>query len=149
MNTTRIDIRWMIRRDYGTVLRIEGESFPCPWTEADLLGVLRATNCIGMVAVRGDDVVGYSVMVMHRNHLEVGNLAVDAGQQRKGVATELIHRVKAKLSPHRRPWISVKVRESNLPAQLFFAAQGFKAVGLLRGFYEVTDEDAVLMQYQL
>jgi ribosomal-protein-alanine N-acetyltransferase len=41
------------------------------------------------------------------------------------------------------------VRETNLTAQLFFRAQGFRAVRVLRGYYEDSGEDAFLMQYQL
>ena len=42
----------------------------------------------------------------------------------------------------------LEVRETNLDAQLFFRAQGFRAVNVLRDFYEDTTEDAYLMQYR-
>ena len=42
----------------------------------------------------------------------------------------------------------LEVRETNLPAQLFFRAHGFRAVSVLRDFYEDTAEDAYLMQYR-
>ena len=38
--------------------------------------------------------------------------------------------------------------ETNLPAQLFFSKQGFRAVRVLRGYYEDSGEDAFLMQYR-
>jgi ribosomal-protein-alanine N-acetyltransferase len=41
------------------------------------------------------------------------------------------------------------VRETNLPAQLFFRAAGFRAVTVLRDFYRDSDEDAYLMQFGL
>ena len=37
--------------------------------------------------------------------------------------------------------------ETNLPAQLFFKSVGFRAVSVLRKFYEDTPEDAYLMQF--
>jgi ribosomal-protein-alanine N-acetyltransferase len=40
------------------------------------------------------------------------------------------------------------VRETNLSAQLFFRSLGFRAVSVLRDFYEDTTEDAYLMQYR-
>ncbi|HEV3083032.1 MAG TPA: ribosomal-protein-alanine N-acetyltransferase RimI, partial [Gemmataceae bacterium] len=43
----------------------------------------------------------------------------------------------------------LEVRESNLPAQLFFKSQGFKAVRVLRRYYEDSGEDAYLLQYCL
>ena len=42
----------------------------------------------------------------------------------------------------------LEVRETNLPAQLFFRQLGFRAVSVLRDFYEDTTEDAYLMQYR-
>ena len=47
----------------------------------------------------------------------------------------------------RRNRIMLEVRETNLSAQLFFRANGFRAVSLLREFYEDTPEDAYLMQF--
>ena len=37
---------------------------------------------------------------------------------------------------------------TNLPAQLFFKAAGFRAVTVLRAYYEDSPEDAYLMQFR-
>lgn len=39
------------------------------------------------------------------------------------------------------------MRERNLPAQLFFRSLGYRAISVLKDFYEDTTEDAYLMQY--
>ena len=44
--------------------------------------------------------------------------------------------------------ITLEVRETNLPAQLFFKSAGFRAVTVLRAYYEDSPEDAYLMQYR-
>ena len=42
------------------------------------------------------------------------------------------------------------MRVSNLPAQLFFRAAGFRAVSVLREFYDdMPEEDAYRMEYVL
>jgi ribosomal-protein-alanine N-acetyltransferase len=51
-----------------------------------------------------------------------------------------------KLSHDRRTRILLEVRERNLPAQLFFRQLGFRAIAVLRDFYEDTTEDAYLME---
>ncbi len=38
--------------------------------------------------------------------------------------------------------------ETNLAAQLFFRKAGFRAVSVLRSYYDDTPEDAYLMQYR-
>ena len=53
-----------------------------------------------------------------------------------------------KLSPQCRNRILLEVRETNLDAQLFFRDTGFRAISVLRDFYEDTTEDAYLMQYR-
>jgi ribosomal-protein-alanine N-acetyltransferase len=61
----------------------------------------------------------------------------------------MVAKLISKLSSHRRTRITLEVRETNLGAQLFFRSQGFRAVRVLRAFYEDSGEDAFLMQYKL
>ena len=61
----------------------------------------------------------------------------------------MVAKLISKLSSHRRTRITLEVRETNLAAQLFFRKQGFKAMRVLRAFYEDSGEDAFLMQYRL
>ena len=60
----------------------------------------------------------------------------------------MLQKLVGKLSPHRRNRVMLEVRETNLDAQLFFKSQNFRAVSVLRDFYEDTTEDAYLMQYR-
>jgi ribosomal-protein-alanine N-acetyltransferase len=42
----------------------------------------------------------------------------------------------------------LEIRETNLSAQLFFRDAGFRAISVLRSFYDDTPEDAYLMQFR-
>ena len=44
--------------------------------------------------------------------------------------------------------MTLEVRETNLAAQLFFRSLGFRAVNVLRNYYDDTPEDAYVMQYR-
>lgn len=59
----------------------------------------------------------------------------------------MMEKLVGKLTPERRSQIALEVRETNLPAQLFFRSLGFRAVTVLKDFYQDTTEDAYLMQY--
>jgi ribosomal-protein-alanine N-acetyltransferase len=144
----RVHIRWMIRRDMPEVLTIEQHSFEFPWTEEDFIRCLRQRNCIGMVAEYDDRVVGFMIYELNKNRIQVLNLAVDAEFRRRGVGTQMIAKLIGKLSSQRRTRIALEVRETNLAAQLFFRSSGFRAISVLRNFYEDTPEDAYLMQYR-
>src|SRR5437868_6907099 len=145
----RVHIRWMIRRDMPEVLQTEQESFEYSWSEEDFLRCLRQRNCIGMVAEQGEKVVGFMIYELHKAKLHILNFAVHPTCRRAGVGSQMVAKLISKLSSHRRTRITLEVRETNLPAQLFFRSQGFKAVRVLRAYYEDTGEDAFLMQYRL
>ena len=138
----RVHIRWMIRRDMPEVLAIEHASFEYPWCEEEFLRVLRQRNCIGMVAEFGERVVGFMIYELHKAKLQVLNFAVAPEFRRQGVGRQMMVKLVGKLSSHRRTRITLEVRETNLVAQLFFRKQEFKAVRVLRAFYEDTGEDA-------
>src|SRR6202022_2600936 len=144
----RVHIRWMIRRDMPEVLQTEQQSFEFAWTEEDFLRCLRQRNCIGMVAEQGEKVVGFMIYELHKSKLHILNFAVSPACRRGGVGGQMVAKLISKLSNHRRTRITLEVRETNLAAQLFFRSQGFRAVRVLRAYYEDTGEDAFVMQYR-
>ncbi|MGE0377735.1 MAG: ribosomal protein S18-alanine N-acetyltransferase [Planctomycetaceae bacterium] len=131
------------------VLRIEQQSFEFSWTEEDFLCCLRQRNCIGMVAERDHQIVGFMIYELHKSRLNILNFAVARESRKQGVGTQMIVRLIDKLSQQRRKEILFEVRERNLDAQLFFKSQGFRAVRVLRGHYDDTTEDAYIMQFRL
>ena len=145
----RVHIRWMIRRDMPEVLQTEQESFEYAWTEEDFLRCLRQRNCIGMVAEQGEKVVGFMIYELHKAKLHILNFAVHPHCRRTGVGAQMVAKLISKLSSHRRTRITLAVRETNLGAQLFFKALEFRALRVLRVYYEDSGEDAFLMQYRL
>lgn len=147
---TTVDIRWMLRRDMPEVLEIEGNSFPNPWDEQRFIEVLRQRNCIGMVARVGEKpeyVIGFFIYELHKTKLCLINLAVHEKWRRRGVGRQMIDKLKSKLSPQRRSMLRLSIRESNLPGQLFFRANGLEAVDMEKDVFEDSDEDAIVMQY--
>jgi len=144
-----VQVRWMIRRDMADVLRIEKESFEFPWNEEDFLCCLRQRNCIGMVAELEGRVVGFMIYELFQSRMHVMSFAVANQYRRSGIGTQMIEKLMNKLSQQRRTSITLEVRETNLPAQLFFQKQGFRATSVLRDYYEDTSEDAYAMEYLL
>jgi ribosomal-protein-alanine N-acetyltransferase len=145
----KVHIRWMIRRDMPEVLQTEQDSFEFSWTEEDFLRCLRQRNCIGMVAEHNEKVVGFMIYELHKSKLHVLNFAVHPAVRRSGVGRQMVSKLIGKLSSHRRTRITLAVRETNLAAQLFFKALEFKAVRVLRTYYEDSGEDAFLMQFRI
>lgn len=144
----RVHIRWMIRRDMLDVIRIEGECFEFPWSDEDFVRCLRQRNCIGMVAEHDDRVAGFMIYELHKTRIRVLNFAVAPEYQRRGVGSQMVAKLIAKLSAQQRSRVILEVRETNLGAQIFFRENGFRAVTILRNYYDDTPEDAYLMQFR-
>lgn len=139
----RVNIRWMIRRDFPSVLGIDRT------LDADsLLHTLQKPNCIGMVAEQDGVVVGFMVYELHTSKLRLLNLAVDHGYRRLGIGAQMVAKLIGKLSGHRRNRIVLAVPETSLGAQLFFRRMGFKAVKVVRKYYE-SGHDAYVMSYRV
>lgn len=149
LTTNCVHTRWMIRRDMPAVLDIEQQSFQYPWSEDAIISILRQRDCIGMVAEQGETIVGYMLYKLHKNRLYLLRFAVASSMQRKGVGSSMVDKLIGKLSPDRRNRIMIEVRETNLDAQLFFRAQGFKAISVQRDFFADSGEDAYLFQWKL
>jgi ribosomal-protein-alanine N-acetyltransferase len=133
---------------FPEVLRIEADSFEFPWSEGDFIRCLKQRNCVGKVAVLEGRVLGYVVYEYLKSSVHLLNIAVDAECRGGVVGTQMIAELTDKLRGNRTR-IVAEVRETNLPAQLFFRANGFRAVAVLRGFYDDTPEDAYQMVYRL
>ena len=144
----RVHIRWLVSRDMAEVLDIEQESFEFPWTEEDYLRCLSSRNCIGMVAEYHSQVAGYMIYELGKNKIQLLNMATARQFRHCGVATQMIAKLTGKLSLQRRTRITFEIRETNLPAQLFFRSVGFRATQILKNYYEEMQEDAYFMQYR-
>jgi ribosomal-protein-alanine N-acetyltransferase len=144
-----VHIRWLIRRDLPEVLAIERASFEFPWSEREFTQCLSRPNCVGMVAQYEEQIVGYMIYELGKSKIHLLNLAVAPSLRRRGIGSQMVAKLISKLNPERRNKISLEVRETNLPAQLFFRANGFRAVSILHNFYEDSPEDAYLMQFVL
>ncbi|WP_165251276.1 GNAT family N-acetyltransferase [Paludisphaera soli] len=135
-----LHIRWMIRRDLPAVLAIDA-GLREPWTEDEFLRRLRERNCIGLVAERGDEVVGFAIYRLRPGCLQVNRLAVHPEHRRRGVGRKILEKLRGKVDGDRRRFLSMWVRESDADAVRFLAAMGLRA-RLERDIYSDPDEDA-------
>lgn len=127
-HTVERQTRWLIRRDMDNVLAIENRSFAEPWSEEDFLCCMRQRNVIGCVSeMQFGDVDGFILYALHKHHLEILKVAVEPQSRRCRIASHMIQRMKDKLKQQGRTRIHIDVHESNLSAQLFLKACGFRA----------------------
>lgn len=145
----RVHVRWMIRRDMTEVLETENDSFEFPWSEEDFIRCLQQRNCIGMVAEHEDRILGYIIYELHKTRLHVLNFAVAKAARRQRIGSQMVAKLAQVCRRRRRLGIRLAVRETNLDAQLFFRACGFRATAVLRGYYEDTPEGGYVFDFDI
>ncbi len=132
--------------DFAEVMRIELSCFEFPWSESEACALL-AHQLTRVRTVQSDDgrVLAYAVYQEHKDMLHLLSIATSPNYRRKGCARSLIdHMMRSLAGPHSLKRIECEVRESNLEAQLFMKACGFRATGIESNFYPNIQEDAYL-----
>ena len=136
----------MRRRDLRSVMAIERQVFPEPWS----LGVFTSelalrTGRAYRVAKEGRVLAGYFGLMFVEDEVHVTTIAVAPRFQRRGVATMLLLEV-ARLSLERGAHhMSLEVAAGNERAQALYRRFGFAPVGVRKGYYAATGEDAYVM----
>lgn len=141
-----VDIVPMRRRHLRTVLRIEQDVYPRPWTMSLFLSeiALRSTRAY-LVARVGRDVVGYGGLMLTVDDAHITTLAVDPKWQRHQVATRLLVALARESIEREARSLTLEVRLSNRPAQELYRKFGFAPVGVRKNYYAETGEDALVM----
>lgn len=140
-------IRWLIKRDMDAVMEIEKRSFSHPWTEEEFTAHLKHRDTIGAVIEDETQILGYMIYELHKQKLQLLNVAVKPIERRSGYGRQMIQRLTEKLKQQGRSSIECTVTESNLNAQLFLQACGFKASRVIRDAWN--GQDAYLFRYRL
>lgn len=136
----------MKRRHVRSVLRIEEQVYPRPWTSSLFLSelALRTTRAY-FVARIGKDVVGYAGVMISFEDSHVTTIAVDPAWQRHGIATRLMVALVRESLVRGAQHMTLEVRVSNKPAQDLYRRFGYAPVGVRKNYYPETNEDALVM----
>lgn len=136
----------MRRRHLRTVLRIESQVYPRPWSLSLFVSelALRSTRVYYVARVEGG-VVGYCGLMLAGDDAHVTTLAVDPDWYRRGIATRLLLNAVRVATQRGARHLTLEVRVSNHPAQALYRRFGFHPAGVRKGYYVETNEDALVM----
>ncbi len=142
MNLT---IRQMQADDLPAVMAVESASFFRPWTREMLSDELEQS--LGWRAVAVDSEAGVVGFILGRAYPDVWHvmdLAVAPEWRRRGVAERLLAGFLDRADAAGRATL-LEVRRGNEAAVALYEAAGFIRVGLRKGYYGDTGEDALVM----
>ncbi len=136
----------MRRRHLRSVVRIEAQVYPRPWTHSLFVSelALRSSRAY-FVAKVGREIVGYAGLMMSLTDGHVTTIAVDPAWHRHGIGTRLLLALSREAIARDASALTLEVRLSNQGAQDLYKRFGFTAVGVRKGYYGDTGEDALVM----
>ena len=140
----RIDrFRWW---HIAEVLPIEQDLFGAEkWSSAMFWNELAQRNFY-IVALDGDELLGYAGLAMTTDEAWVQNIAVRRTAQRGGVGRAMLEALLAEAARRGIKQTLLEVAVDNAPAQKLYAAYGFEPVGVRHGYYQPSNTDALVMQ---
>ena len=141
-----VRIEPMRRKHLKSVLRIEQQVYPRPWSAALFHSelALRSTRAYYVARV-GRDVVGYAGLMMTLDDGHVTTIAVDPARHREKIGTRLMLQLARESIARGATALTLEVRVSNKGAQDLYRRFGFAPVGVRKNYYPVTGQDALLM----
>lgn len=124
---------------------IETECFSHPWSRQSLENELNNETSLFLVAKEENEVIGYIGMSIVIDEGYIFNVAVREKYRNKGVATALINELVTCGKKNSFSFITLEVRESNLPAISLYSKFGFVKAGERKDYYSNPKENAILM----
>lgn len=125
---------------------IERRCFPIPWSRQALeFELLYNELAEYVVALDGEQVVGYGGMWMVLNEAHITNIAVIPPYRRRGIGRGLLYALIRRAVALGADQMTLEVRPSNRPARNLYHSLGFVDCGRRRGYYRDNNEDAIIM----
>jgi ribosomal-protein-alanine N-acetyltransferase len=141
-----LELTPMRRRDLRSVMAIERVAFPEPWSLNVFVSELALRSGRAYrVARDGRTVAGYFGLMLVEDEAHVTTIAVAPAYLRRGVASVLLLEVATIALEHGARHLSLEVAAGNERAQALYRRFGFAPVGVRKGYYAATGEDAYVM----
>ncbi len=119
------------------------------WSEQSLRELLAMPGALALLALQGEQPVGFILLRLAADEAEIITLAVQPQLRRQGVARRLLTVGLAKVTGRGAQQCFLEVDDSNVAARSLYASAGFAEVGRRPGYYRDAagvPRDALLMR---
>src|SRR5439155_5452132 len=126
----------MRRRHLRSVLRIEAQVYPRPWSLSLFMSELALRSSRAYYVARvGGAVVGYSGLMLTGEDAHVTTIAVDPAWHRHKIGTRLLLNLGREALRRQARHLTLEVRVGNEPAQAMYRQFGFRPAGIRKNYY--------------
>lgn len=137
-------IEKMTENHIDDISELENLSMKSPWSRNMFLEELKTGVAMYRVVMAEKKAVAYMGMHCVSGEGHITNIAVHPDFRRQGIASLLIRHFIDTAEKNSFEFLTLEVRESNLPAIECYKKLGFKDVGLRKKYYE-NKENAIIM----
>jgi len=136
----------MRRRHLRSVLKIESQVYPRPWSLSLFMSELALRGSRAYYVARVDGiVVGYTGLMVTVDDGHITTLAVDPAWHRRSIGSRLLLVLAREAIRRRVRSLTLEVRIGNRAAQELYRQFGFHPAGIRKNYYVETNEDALVM----
>ena len=148
-NSLIVSIRPMVASDQATIVRLERQIFPDPWSVSTFEDILEDDDWQGFVAEYDGSVVVYTCILAIAGECHLANIAVVPDFRRKSVAKQLLEHILEVARQKECDTMLLEVRVSNRDAIAFYERNMFAQTNVRKRYYHDPTEDAAVMIRQL
>ncbi|MBN1547072.1 MAG: ribosomal protein S18-alanine N-acetyltransferase, partial [Syntrophaceae bacterium] len=144
----------MTSKDLDGVLSIEKEAFPTPWSRSLFQQEIDLAFSRHYVLTRIDpegkkEIIGYIVFWIIHDEAQLQRIAVKKSARVQGIGSLLLEEMIRICGLEAVRSGSLEVRSGNVAAQMLYRKFGFKVIGIRKGYYTDTLEDALVMGFEI
>lgn len=133
-------------RHVPDIAKLEKLCFSLPWNEKMILSQYPDDMHVFLICEdETGTLAGYVGMMHVLDEGYIANVAVSPEYRRRGLGDMLIVKLIERAESLKLSFLTLEVRESNLPARALYKKHGFIDVGRRKKYYELPTEDAILM----
>lgn len=139
-------LRPMAESDLDTVIRIERQIYPFPWSRGNFSDSLQSGyDC--WVCQNGLDIIGYAVVMPGYREAHLLNIGIAKAWQGRGIGGQVLGFLIEQARRADAEAIYLEVRVSNMPARRLYEKAGFNELHVRRNYYVALGgrEDAIVM----
>ncbi len=133
----------MKKEHLSDAARLEIVCFSSPWSEKALAHELENENSHFLAAV-SDRFLGYIGVQEICGEAYITNVAVFSEFRKSGIGRALLNAAADGAKSRGCEFITLEVRESNLPAIRLYESEGFEKVGVRKNFYSAPTENGII-----
>lgn len=129
----------------GRMMIIEHEAYPEPWTMGMFRDEIRSDRSHFYLAFLGEELIGYSGFWLILDEAHITSVTVAREHRGHGFGRQQLEHILDVGMEVGALTFTLEVRQSNIPARRMYESFGFRAVGVRKGYYSKTREDAIIM----